>query len=95
MVPLYILGLLTRYGPQHGYQIKKIIAESLADFTQIKLPTIYYHLTKMAENGLLSAASEKTGARPEKNRIQPDGQGRRSIPRDAFRTVCGKIPARL
>ncbi len=66
MIPLYILGLLQRFGPQHGYQLKKIIAEQLSDFTQIKLPTIYYHLEKMKADGLLSANSEKPGARPEK-----------------------------
>ena len=75
MVPLYILGLLKRFGPQHGYQIKKIIAEQLSDFTQIKLPTIYYHLAKMAAEGLVSAASEKPGGRPEKTvyRITDEG----------------------
>ncbi len=66
MIPLYILGLLQRFGPQHGYQIKKIIAEQLADFTQIKLPTIYYHLEKMETDGLLSANREKPEGRPEK-----------------------------
>ena len=66
MIPLYILGLLRRCGPQHGYQIKKTIAEQLADFTQIKLPTIYYHLEKMQKDGLLAAGSEKPGNRPEK-----------------------------
>lgn len=66
MIPLYILGLLQRFGPQHGYQIKKIIAEQLSDFTQIKLPTIYYHLEKMEADGLLSANREKPGGRPEK-----------------------------
>ena len=66
MIPLYILGLLQRYGPQHGYQIKKIISEQLSDFTQIKLPTIYYHLEKMAGNKMLSAISEKEGGWPEK-----------------------------
>ena len=76
MVSLYILGLLRRYGPQHGYRIKKTIAGQLADFTQIKLPTIYYHLGKMAENGLVSAASEKPGSRPEKTvyRITDKGE---------------------
>ena len=44
MIPLYILGLLLRFGPQHGYQIKKLLEEQLEDFTQIKLPTVYYHL---------------------------------------------------
>lgn len=66
MVPLYILGLLQRFGSQHGYQIKKIISEQLADFTQIKLPTIYYHLEKMQKDGLLLANSEKSDMRPEK-----------------------------
>lgn len=66
MIPLYILGLLQRYGPQHGYQIKKIISEQLSDFTQIKLPTIYYHLEKMSADKILSATCEKEGNRPEK-----------------------------
>lgn len=66
MIPIYILGLLQRFGPQHGYQIKKIIAEQLSDFTQIKLPTIYYHLEKMEKDGLLYAHREKSSSRPEK-----------------------------
>jgi DNA-binding PadR family transcriptional regulator len=66
MIPLYILGLLQRYGPQHGYNIKKIISEQLSDFTQIKLPTIYYHLEKMSVDGTLSSTNEKEGNRPEK-----------------------------
>ncbi len=66
MVPLYILGLLLRFGPQHGYQIKKLLEEQLADFTQIKLPTVYYHLDKMAAAGLVLAHTDRQGARPEK-----------------------------
>ena len=66
MIPLYILGLLQRYGPQHGYQIKKTISEQLSDFTQIKLPSIYYHLEKMSADGMLTAYNEKEGVRPEK-----------------------------
>ena len=66
MIPLYVLGLLQRYGPQHGYQLKKTISEELEDFTQIKLPTIYYHLEKMSAQGLIEGSSERAGARPEK-----------------------------
>lgn len=66
MIPIYILGLLLRYGPQHGYQIKKLLGEQLEDFTQIKLPTVYYHLEKMEASGLISAHCDKEGARPEK-----------------------------
>ncbi|MGI5985553.1 MAG: PadR family transcriptional regulator [Clostridiales bacterium] len=66
LIPLYILGILQRYGPQHGYQIKKVIGEQLSDFTQIKLPAIYYHLEKMQKEGLLEAGNEKPDSRPEK-----------------------------
>ena len=66
MIPLYILGLLLRFGPQHGYQIRKLILDQLSDFTQIKLPTIYYHLERMEADGYLMASTEKPGSRPEK-----------------------------
>lgn len=79
MIPLYILGLLQRFGPQHGYQIKKTIAEQLSDFTQIKLPTIYYHLEKMEADGLLSASSEKPGSRPEKTIYTITNKGKASF----------------
>lgn len=66
MVPLYILGILIRFGSQHGYQIKKIIGEQLSDFTKIKLSTIYYHLEKMCADGLITFEHDKDGSRPEK-----------------------------
>jgi DNA-binding PadR family transcriptional regulator len=75
MIPLYILGLLLRFGPQHGYQIKKLIAEQLEDFTQIKLPTVYYHLEKMEAAGLILASRDKQGARPEKTVYQVNSAG--------------------
>lgn len=66
MIPLYILGVLSRYGPQHGYQIKKMLAEQMADFTDIKLPTIYYHLGKLEGSGLVEGSEAKEKKRPEK-----------------------------
>lgn len=76
MIPLYILGLLLRFGPQHGYQIKKLVEEQLADFAQIKLPTIYYHLEKLEASGSVDAQTSQEGARPEKRvyRITEQGQ---------------------
>lgn len=79
MIPLYILGLLMRFGAQHGYHIKKLIAEQLADFTDIKLPTIYYHLDKMEKDGLLLAAREKSTSRPEKTVYSVTEQGRQAF----------------
>lgn len=75
MIPLYILGLLLRFGPQHGYQIKKLLEEQLEDFTQIKLPTVYYHLEKMEAAGLITAHRDKQGARPEKTVYQVSNTG--------------------
>lgn len=65
-IPMYILGVLKRFGPQHGYQIKKIFSERISDFTQIKLPVIYYHLEKMQQKGLLSSQKEKQQNKIEK-----------------------------
>ncbi len=86
MIPLYVLGLLIRYGPQHGYQLKKTITEELEDFTRIKLPAIYYHLEGMAKGGLLSASCEKQENRPEKTvyAITPKG-------RKAFDNLLAKL----
>lgn len=75
MIPLYILGLLLRFGPQHGYQIKKLLEEQLEDFTQIKLPTVYYHLEKMEAAGLVAAHRDKQGTRPEKTVYQVSDTG--------------------
>ena len=75
MIPLYIIGLLLRFGPQHGYQIKKLMEEQLEDFTQIKLPTVYYHLEKMETAGLITANRNKQGVRPEKTVYQVSNTG--------------------
>jgi len=65
-IPFYILGLLLRYGPQHGYKLKQIIEERISDFAKIKLPTLYYHLEKLKEKGLVTETTDKDGNRPEK-----------------------------
>jgi len=76
MIPLYVLGLLLRFGPQHGYNIKKLISEQLADFTLIKLPTIYYHLERMEKVGFISAIKMKPDARPEKTVYEVTEKGK-------------------
>src|ERR1700690_809345 len=79
LIPLYILGLLIRVGPQHGYQIKKTFEEQLADFTHIKLPIIYYHLEKMEKEGLLTASLEKNSNRQEKTIYSITAKGKKSF----------------
>lgn len=79
MIPLYILGMLLRFGPQHGYQIKKLIEEQLEDFTQIKLPNIYYHLEKMEADGFLMAHRDIQGVRPEKTTYRVSSAGEKKF----------------
>jgi DNA-binding PadR family transcriptional regulator len=84
-IPLYILGIIKRYGPQHGYQIKKIIAERISDFTQIKLPVIYYHLEKMKGKGLLSA--EKDANKTDKTIYSITNKGEKEF-KSHLENVC-------
>lgn len=79
MVPIYLLGILLRFGPQHGYQIKRTLAENVADFTSIKLPTIYYHLEKMEREGWVSAKRETEGTRPERTIFTITQKGREAF----------------
>ncbi|MHC1723704.1 MAG: PadR family transcriptional regulator [Aminipila sp.] len=65
-IQFYVLGLLLRYGPQHGYMLMQKVEQQISDFAQIKLPTIYYHLDKLNEKQYISATYEKDGNRPEK-----------------------------
>ena len=66
-IPIYILGFLKRYGPLHGYRLKGLIGEMVSDFTQIKLPAIYYHLEKLEKKGLVYSEKEQDGKRPERS----------------------------
>ncbi|MBN1531222.1 MAG: PadR family transcriptional regulator [Spirochaetes bacterium] len=78
-VPVYILGFLKRYGPLHGYRLKRLVADMVSDFTQIKLPTIYYHLEKMEEKGLVTAERKQEGRRPERSVYSITKKGEREF----------------
>lgn len=75
-VPFYLLGMLIRLGPQHGYSLKQSISLEIADFAKIKLPTIYYHLERMASDGYLQATIDREGNRPEKTVYAVTEEGR-------------------
>lgn len=85
-IPLFILGLLERFGKQHGYQIKKIIAEQISDFANIKLPTIYYHLERMETNGFVSHRVEEGEQRPDRRVYGITAMGKKH-----FRELLGEL----
>lgn len=60
--------------------------EQMSDFTDIKLPTIYYHLEKMEAAGLITAENVKDSVRPEKKVYSISSSGC-----ERFQTLLGKI----
>ena len=60
---LLLLGLLRRQ-EMHGYQLNEFIDNNLSLCTDLKKPTAYYLLDKMAADGWISAATEQEGNRP-------------------------------
>lgn len=69
MRELLFLGLL-RHQEMHGYQLNEFIQQDLAVCTDIKKPTAYYLLNKMADKGWITQSSEQVGNRPPRNVYQ-------------------------
>ena len=66
-VRLVILGLL-RQQPLHGYELKQIIEEEMGDWTSIAFGSIYFALSKLAEEGMIKhIATEQESNRPSRN----------------------------
>lgn len=60
---LLLLGLLRRQN-MHGYHLYEFIDRDLSVCTDLKKPTAYYLLNKMAEEGLVSEDHVQEGNRP-------------------------------
>ena len=78
-VQIYILGFLIRKGPLHGYGLKQLISEEVSDFTNIKLPTIYYHLDRMEKKGLIKSNRKTDSNRPERFVYTIKGEGKKQF----------------
>ncbi len=74
---LLLLGLLRRQ-TMHGYQLNEFIEHNLALCTDIKKPTAYYLLDKLAQEGYISVVEEAPSqpGRPPRRvyRITPKGE---------------------
>lgn len=60
---LLLLGLLRRQD-MHGYQINEFIEEKMHFCIDLKKPTAYYVLDKLAQQGLVRVEHNQTGNRP-------------------------------
>ena len=72
---LLLLGLLRRQD-MHGYQLSEFIARDLSACTDLKKPTAYFLLNKMAQEGWISQEKTQEGNRPPRHvyRITPQGE---------------------
>ncbi len=72
---LLLLGLLRRQ-EMHGYQLNEFLLGELATCTDIKKPTAYYLLKKMAQQGWIAETIEQEGNRPPRRvyRLTPQGE---------------------
>jgi DNA-binding PadR family transcriptional regulator len=65
-IRLVILGVLDRH-PMHGYEIKHIIEDHMGDWTDIKFGSIYFALSKLAEDKSVEIVEEThKGNRPSR-----------------------------
>lgn len=76
---LLLLGLLRRED-MHGYRLNEFIERNLAFCTDIKKPTAYYLLDKLAEEGQLAELDEASDeGRPPRKTYSITEQGRQAF----------------
>jgi DNA-binding PadR family transcriptional regulator len=65
-VRLLILGLLQRFGPNHGHAMRQYVHNACLDqWADVQPGSLYYALDQLAKEGLIEAErKEKVGARP-------------------------------
>jgi len=72
---LLLLGLL-KHQEMHGYQINDFIERQMGFCTNIKKPTAYYVLDRLAQEGYVTQTEQREGNRPPRKvyRITPEGE---------------------
>lgn len=72
---LLLLGLL-RGQEMHGYQLHEVISRVARYCIDLKKPTVYFLLDKLAEQGWLARSDEQEGNRPTRRvyRLTPAGE---------------------
>lgn len=73
-----LLGMLA-LGPASGYQIKRLIEESTANFWQESFGQIYPMLKQLTGEGLATRHSEKQEGKPESNVYTLTAEGRAEL----------------
>ncbi|MFN7973591.1 MAG: PadR family transcriptional regulator [Acidobacteriota bacterium] len=83
---LILLGILMD-GPQHGYEMRQLMARRMGQIETIPPGTLYYTLSKLERRGLVLMKRDREGNRPERMvySIAPAGRQRfQELMREAF-----------
>ena len=75
---LLLLGLLRRQD-MHGYQLNEFLLGELSTCADIKKPTAYYLLKKMAGQGWITESIEQEGNRPPRRVYQITQKGEQAF----------------
>jgi DNA-binding PadR family transcriptional regulator len=92
---LLLLGLL-RHGSLHGYRLNEFINRDLAYCTDLKKPTAYHLLAKMAESGwIVVLDGQQEGNRPPRRIYQITEAGEAVFQRLLRENLAAYTPARF
>ena len=89
---LLLLGVLRQHG-MHGYQVHEFIDRYLASCTDLKKPTAYFLLDKLAKAGWITHEQMQEGHRPPRRVYQLTPQGEAEYQRLLRENLAGYIPA--
>lgn len=88
---LLLLGLLRRH-EMHGYQLLEFIDSQMASCVDLKKPTAYFLLDKMAVTGWIHAEQTHEGNRPPRRVYRITAQGEAAFQRLLRENLAGYAP---
>ena len=91
---LLLLGLL-RQQAMHGYQLMEFIDHALSLCTNLKKPTAYFLLDKMAEAGWITQTESQAGRRPVRRVYGLTEKGEAEFQRLLRENLASYTPARF
>lgn len=89
---LLLLGVLRQQG-MHGYQVHEFIDRYLASCTDLKKPTAYFLLDKMAKAGWIAAEQVQEGHRPPRRVFRLTAAGETEYQRLLRENLSAYVPA--
>lgn len=82
-IRLVLLGLLARYGPKHGYELRTLIEQQHLDrISDIQFGSIYAGLKRLSRDGLVDEVGRsRVGNRPDRVAFDVTEVGRKELHR--------------